>query len=84
MFPSHEGYVFFVAASRTALAGLQSTATDLPNTDYKTEVLNSLLSIPTHVHICTQLQIKTNKDFQTGLDGYECHGLCGGAVAEWS
>ena len=38
---------FFVAMPRTSLAGLQSTVTALPNAKYKTEVLESFLSIPT-------------------------------------
>ena len=35
---------FFVAAPRTSLAGLQSIVITLPCTNYKTEVLHSLLS----------------------------------------
>ena len=38
----------FVARPRTSLACLQSTVTALPNAECKTEVLHSLLSIPTH------------------------------------
>ena len=36
---------FFVAVPRTSLAGLQSTVTALPCTDYKTDVLDSLLPV---------------------------------------
>ena len=36
--------IFFVAAPRTSLAGLLSTVTALPCTDYKIEMLESLLS----------------------------------------
>ena len=36
---------FFVAAPRTSLAGLLSMVTALPCTDYKTEALDSLLSV---------------------------------------
>ena len=49
-FPSSIHWVFyFVAAPCTSLAGLQSTETALPYADYKTEVLDSLLSIPTQM-----------------------------------
>ena len=48
--------MFLVAAPRTSLTGLQSTVTTLPDTHYKTEVLDSLLSIP------TQLRAVANKD----------------------
>ena len=37
-----------MGALRTSLAGLQSTETTLPYADYKTEVLDSLLSVPAH------------------------------------
>ena len=40
--------VCFAVAPRTSLAGLQSTVTALPFTDYDTEVPVSLLSTPTH------------------------------------
>ena len=39
----------FVAVPRTSLEELQSTVTTLPCTHYRTEVLDSLLSIPTHM-----------------------------------
>ena len=38
-----------MAAPGTSPAELQSTVTALPYTDFKTEVLDSLLSIPTHM-----------------------------------
>ena len=48
--PTADGLFFFVAAPRTTLAGLQSTVTALPFDDFETEVLDSLLSLPTHTH----------------------------------
>ena len=39
----------YVAVPRTNLAGLESTATALLYADYITKVLDSLLSIPTHM-----------------------------------
>ena len=39
----------FVVALRTSPAGKQSTVIALPCTKYKTEVIDSLLSIPTHM-----------------------------------
>ena len=42
---------FFVAVSRTSLAGLQTTVTTLPCADYTTEVQDSLLSILTHIQV---------------------------------
>ena len=47
---------FFVAAPRTSLAGLQSIVTALPYTEYKTEVLYSLLS----AYIYKMLFVKIN------------------------
>ena len=40
--------LFFVVALRASLAVLQFTLTALPYADHKTEVLDTLLSIPTH------------------------------------
>ena len=40
---------FFVAAPRTSLAGLQSTVNVFPCTAFKTEVLNSFLSLPSQM-----------------------------------
>ena len=37
-----------MAEPRASLAGLQSTVTALPYADYMTEVLNLLMSVPTH------------------------------------
>ena len=37
--------LFLVALPRTSLTGLQFTVTALPSTDYKTEVLDSLLPV---------------------------------------
>ena len=39
-------WLFFVAAPRTSMAGLQYTVTALPNTNVKKEMLDSLLSKP--------------------------------------
>ena len=39
---------FFVVVPKTFQAGLHSTSTALPYANYKTEVLDYLLSIPTH------------------------------------
>ena len=47
----------FVVAPRTSLSGLLSTVTALPYAYYKLEVLNSLMSMPTHTR--GQLQIRT-------------------------
>ena len=45
--------IFSEAAPRTRLAGLQPTVTALPKADYKTEVLDSLLSMPTNMWAVT-------------------------------
>ena len=61
-------FAFFVAAPRTSLAGLQSTITALPCANYKTEMLDSLLPIPTHTYglwqIITNERSKTNVRIQ--------------------